>query len=221
MKLKKSNLLEVFVWLLVYCALQLLGYFISRRTFIWLSLLMILGIVIAYFTVRRIDKNGLLCIPILWLIGPSSIHFWYLTLDYTYVNGDGFFYESIIIGAIIGVLLTVIFFWKGKKISERIGIMVLWAILCSVSLFALFTNLNYILDFSEPQCYSAVIEGKDVDYNRKSPNSYGFKVTADGKSFYLDVSRSEYRKYDVGDTYRFKKYNGTFGKPFFVPWYFD
>ena len=220
MKLKKSDLLEVFVWLLVYCAIQLLGYFISRRAFIWASLLMILGIIIAYFTVRLIDKNGLLCIPILWLIGPSSIHFLYLSFDYTYLIGDGFFYESIIVGAIIGVLLAVIFFWKGKKISERIGIMVLWVILCSASLFALFGNLNYVLDFSEPQCYSAVIESKDVDYNRKSPDSYEFKVTADGKSFYLEVSSREYRKYDAGDTYSFKKYNGAFGKSFFVPWYF-
>lgn len=221
MKLKKSDLLEVFVWALVYCAILLLEYFISRRALIWVCILMILGIVIAYFVVRLVDKNGLRCIPILWMIAPVSIRFLHLESDYTYINGDGFFYESMIIGTIIGVLISVMFFCKGKKISQRIGLMVLWIILCSVSLFALFGNLNYVLDFSEPQCYSAVIENKDYVHHHKSPNSYEFKVTADGKSFYLEVSIREYRKYDVGDTYSFKKYNGAFGKSFFVPWYFD
>ena len=52
--------------------------------------------------------------------------------------------------------------------------------------------------------------------HRKSPDSYEFEMTVDGKTFDLEVGRREYKKYEVGDTYTFKEYKGAFGKPFYA-----
>ena len=189
----------------------------SRKAVLLFCTVATVGLIVLYFVMHSLGKKKGADIFALPIFAAVFMYFFYSTSDYTYVDSFAFLTEELTIGITVGVLLSVVFFWKGKSIATRILIMILSCLVCVVFSWAMITNLNYLLDFSEPKYYSAVIEDKDFDHHRKSPDSYEFKLTADGKSFYLEVPRSTYKAYDVGDTYSFKKYNGAFGKPFFLP----
>ena len=77
------------------------------------------------------------------------------------------------------------------------------------SLFAKYYVLN-------TNTYVEVIEEKDIDRNRKSPDDYEFKLTVDGESFWLEVDAIEYDDYEIGDVYEFKQHSGAFGVRFYV-----
>ena len=89
---------------------------------------------------------------------------------------------------------------------------------CVISMFSFLTigHLNYALDIKGPQPCVAVIEDKDIEHHRRGPDTYEFRVTVDGESFDLDVTFVQYHSYEVGDTYTFDRYEGAFGKPFYL-----
>ncbi len=123
---------------------------------------------------------------------------------------------SLVLGLAVGVFVTVKWVWKSTGVGGRIGSIALCTILVSFLSCISLCHLNFLLDFQPPVAKQAVIEKKDEDHHRKSPNTYSFKMTVDGENFYLDVDGMEYLKYEVGDTYTFEEYKGAFGKPFYM-----
>ena len=77
-------------------------------------------------------------------------------------------------------------------------------------------HFNYMLDLTPPTEYNAIIEQKEHHHHRKSPDSYEFEITADGKTFDLEVELRIYNHYEVGDTFTFYRYEGAFGKEFYL-----
>ena len=145
----------------------------------------------------------------------------YLLLTSRYAHDDAV--DFLLIGLVLGVVATMAltkatahFLWSKAKWGSRIGFFLLAA--CVISMFSFLTigHLNYALDIKGPQPCVAVIEDKDIEHHRRGPDTYEFRVTVDGESFDLDVTFVQYHSYEVGDTYTFDRYEGAFGKPFYL-----
>jgi len=126
----------------------------------------------------------------------------------------------VVIPLIVGIISTVVFFVFSTK-DSKLWLRILWSIIIGfVAAFycsGFIMNLNYAFDTSEPEVCTAVIIDKDrTSGSRRRSSRYDFDVAYDGEEFSLYVSRSEYKFYEVGDTVRFYKYKGAFGKPFYI-----
>ncbi len=61
-----------------------------------------------------------------------------------------------------------------------------------------------------------LLRGERSAHGRKNPTTYQFSVTVEGKTFEIDVPRSHYDYYEVGDTYYIYRYDGALGQPFYL-----
>lgn len=123
----------------------------------------------------------------------------------------------VVIPLIAGIISTVAFFaisTKDSKLWLRILLSIIIGFMAAFYCSGFIMNLNYAFDTSEPEVCTAVILDKDRT-GSKHPR-YEFEVAYDGEEFSLYVSSSEYAFYDVGDTVRFYKYKGAFGKSFYI-----
>jgi hypothetical protein len=134
-------------------------------------------------------------------------------------TGFAFLAPAIVIAILIAGAIFVIFINdsdKKRTKGTKIGI---FLIVCFVSVFVVWANianLNYVLDFSEPEAYRVNIEDKDHTRRRKGIDWYTFTVTVNGKPVDIEVSASEYNAYEIGDMYTVNLYKGAFGEPFFI-----
>ena len=198
-------------------ALFLLDVLIPNRLFALSNVALFVAIT-AYFIFRLAQKK----VEHLMLFLGLELFLLFLTAliqmgYFSYL--DAFFAPysliGIILAVILGVVATLKFTDKNDGRLGRFGIFITAVLLVFFCFCFLTSHLNYGLDFSRPQQYIKVIEDKDFDYNRKGPDSYEFKVTVNGDSFYLDVPRSAYKHYNVGDTIYIYLHKGALGEPFY------
>ena len=123
---------------------------------------------------------------------------------------------SLILGAVIGVFLTAKLVWRNQKWGIRLLSYVVFAFIAAGGVMITAMNLNYLLDTRPPAEIQTVIKDKHVHTSTRSANTYHFEVTVNGEFVELDVPWTEYRKYDEGDVYTFRKYGGAFGEPFYI-----
>ncbi len=126
-----------------------------------------------------------------------------------------FWQIALAVGIAAGVAATA-FMCKHTRFWGRIGCFALSFFLVAFTVEMMIANLNYALDFSKPTKTIITIEDKDFDYNRRSPNSYEFEFTIDGREFDIEVPSSVYDEYDVGDIYELIVYNGAFDEAFYM-----
>lgn len=141
--------------------------------------------------------------------------------DYSYANGScltAFWPIALGIAAVAGVAVVKKFFWKSSRAGRAFSIL-FCGLLIYVAVSVCAAHLNYLLDLEEPTDCVAVIEEKDRVKSSKRGDSYQFQVTVDGKTFDIEVSANTYHSYAVGDGYRFHRYKGAFGVPFYMPLY--
>ena len=189
--------------------------FFARKTVVLLDILLfftlLVSLVFSCITAKKVSLNA-----ISWLL--ELCYLWlrliFRALDYS--GNFSFWKIALVIGVLAGAAITVKWLWKGSRFWGRIGYFALCSFLITSSLWACIAHLNYALDFSEPQEYILVIEGKEHHRHRKSPDSYEFVFTVDGETFDLKVASFEYRTYAIGDTYRVLRYAGVFGEPFYI-----
>ena len=141
-------------------------------------------------------------------------------VQYTFVNGMPT--SLLIIPAIAGFAVSILFTFafrihneKLRPIGTFIGMILIFAFLFAFGFCMIGTHLNYVLDTTPPVPCEAVIEDKEIEHHRKSPDTYEFIVTIDEKRIPLDVSSEEYHRYDIGDTYAFYRHQGAFNIPFY------
>lgn len=138
--------------------------------------------------------------------------------SYTFTDGSFFpFWQWLLpISAVIGAASTLLIFRKKLHFWSSVGSFALIAFFAFLLLECYTCHLNYALDDSEPQSYVLTIEEKDYHFHRKSPDSFEFVFTLEGKTLELEVSRSTYHRFDVGDYYYVRLYKGAFGKSFYL-----
>jgi len=134
-------------------------------------------------------------------------------------SGIPFFVPAAAIGILIAGAIFTIFIKDNYKKSSKANKTVIFLIACFAAVFVTWAgiaNLNYVLDFSEPEAYDVKIEDKDHVRRRKGLDWYTFTVTVNGKPLDIDVSGAEYNAHKIGDTYTVNRYAGAFGEPFFI-----
>ena len=175
---------------------------------------------VAFLSLKRKGSLILKCMSAGFMMFFYMI--FYLAAAHRYHFFDGYFpfwLPALILTALVTTLLMVAtanVVWKNLGWKWRIFAISLIAFLLFVAFFEMIGHLNYVLDTKGPQQYTAVIEDKDYTHYRKGPDSYEFRVTVDGETFDLNVSVLEYGRYEIGDTYTFYRYEGAFGKPFYL-----
>lgn len=153
---------------------------------------------------------------VFWLIGTGN--------DYTFVNASHslHFWQWGLVLALIGMGVTVFFLCRHKirlkdnRLSEKLGLV--FAVGFAVFVFCTYTayNLNYALDFSDPVIYTVEIEEKDIVSGYKQSTRHSFTFTIEGKTVKLNIPKSDYYAYEVGDVYTVKCYEGAFGDNFYL-----
>ncbi len=213
---KVSSLL-VGIWFAVLLALE---YLLELRTFLWLAMILSAVIVIIKVFICFSDEKEKYDKVSYTLFGTWSMLFLVIAFPafshYSYSSGAfmPFWGISLAIGIIAGIIYG--FLHRDRINSTHWLFMFLVALIVFLVVNIYTSHLNYILDTNEPERRIAVIEDKEHRRHRKSADSYEFQVTVDGETFDLDVPRSEYYEYEIGDTYVFTEYQGAFNEPFFI-----
>lgn len=219
--LKKVNVSSVILAIAMVLLPIILKYLLPRKIFISCILLILASITIAAVLVPVLCKEKTCAKTWIFLFIASLypiIQSFRSSNDYSFASQTPLpFWEiPLIISIILAITVTVKWLRERTNIPARIGYFVLIVFVSFFVLWSPIIHLNFVLDFSEPeQCY-AIIEEKDIDRLRKSPDIYKFKVSIDGESYSLTVSMLEYEQYKVGDIYVFERYNGAFNMPFYI-----
>lgn len=183
-----------------------------------LSALTTAGALLVIYVSKK--RSVYFCMPtilVLWILSLFTIIF--RALNYSFIDGSllPFWKLPLALGGLVSAWITIRWIWKKAKMPIRIlSFLLLFVVLtCIFSVFA--SHLNYTLDSEEPIRRVARIEEIDSSYSSgHAPTRYYFTLTVDGETVYLDVSWSDYMKYEVGEVYKFEQYNGAFDKPFYI-----
>jgi len=195
--------------------------FMPGRTVVLLDMA-VMGVCIIRFCTVFFEKNnvkvGADIFAWMLIIFEMFLMFLYRLNCFVFFNDS--FWTFVCISLVIGIGMSLFLCvkWIPKKygFGKCVGYFVLFAVLIGAMTWSTTVHLNYALDFSQPKQYSEVIVDKEIDYNRRGPVDYEFKLTIDGEQEEIGVPKTEYYKYDIGDTYSFSKYKGAFGVPFYT-----
>lgn len=118
------------------------------------------------------------------------------------------------------VLLVVIFlalFFFNQPLRKKIGTLICTVLLCAFFTVGAIGQLNFLLDFSQPQSQSAQITDMRVSTSSKGPDRYTLTVsTRDGIEMDLQVSKTEYQALNTGDRVTIYILSGGLGIPYAV-----
>ena len=105
---------------------------------------------------------------------------------------------------------------KDDRTSEKVAACIIAAFLGFMLPWVTVNNLNYMLDTSEPTVYELTIGEKNVDNSSKGPSSYYLIVGRNGQQLEMEVTPSEYRRYEVGDKLPVSLYEGALGDAYYI-----
>ena len=147
-------------------------------------------------------------------IGAVSVATWE---RYAFADTDLFplWYVALALGLLCGWLFVAKVMVKGLSIGKRIGAFLLIAALSFFAAGAVLAHLNHFFDTSQPKQFVVVIEDKEYRH-RKHSSHHKFTVTAQGDTFDIEVPRSHYAYYEVGDSYVIEYREGAFGEPYYI-----
>lgn len=124
-------------------------------------------------------------------------------------------YVALALGLLCGWLFVAKLMEKGLSIGKQIGAFLIISALCFFAAGATLAHLNHWFDSSQPRQFVVVIEDKESRH-RKHSSHHEFTVTARGDTFDIEVPRSHYAYYEVGDSYVIEYREGAFGEPYYV-----
>ena len=124
-------------------------------------------------------------------------------------------YVALALGLLCGWLFVAKLMVKGLSMGKRIGAFLLISALCFFAAGATLAHLNHWFDRSQPKQFVVVIEDKEYRHSKHSSH-HKFTVTAQGDTFDIEVPRSHYAYYEVGDSYVIEYREGAFGEPYYI-----
>ena len=124
-------------------------------------------------------------------------------------------YVALPLGLLCGWLFVAKLMEKGLSVGKRIGAFLLISALCFFAAGATLAHLNHWFDSSQPKQFVVVIEDKEYRHSKHSSH-HKFTVTAQGDTFDIEVPRSHYAYYEVGDSYVIEYREGAFGEPYYI-----
>ena len=124
-------------------------------------------------------------------------------------------YVALALGLLCGWLFVAKLMEKGHSAGKQIGAFLISSALCFFAAGTVLAHLNHFFDTSQPKQFVVVIEDKEYRH-RKHSSHHEFTVTAQGDTFDIEVPRSHYDYYEVGDSYVIEYREGAFGEPYYV-----
>ena len=197
-----------------------LSLIIPSRRILLLSVMILVFVGIGYLLYLWL-RNGKIHKPLLAATAFFCLMFMQFNMDYTFLDGKEHYWQiSLVLALVVGAVGCYLMM-KGMIVLEddRISEKICWCFVATFAAFVLFwttvTNLNYLLDFSQPQQCFMTIADKDIDSSR-SGTYYEFILVYEGKEIELDVSQSEYFQYEIGDSFSVDLYQGFFGDAYYI-----
>ena len=124
-------------------------------------------------------------------------------------------YVALPLGLLCGWLFVAKLMEKGHSAGKQIGAFLISSALCFFAAGATLAHLNHWFDRSQPKQFVVVIEDKEYRHSKHSSH-HKFTVTAQGDTFDIEVPRSHYAYYEVGDSYVIEYREGAFGEPYYI-----
>ena len=147
-------------------------------------------------------------------VGVGSVATWE---RYAFAEIDLFplWYVALTPGLLCGVLFVAKVMEKGHSAGKQIGMLLLMSLIMFFVAGTVLAHLNHFFDTSQPKQFVVVIEDKEYRH-RKHSSHHKFTVTAQGDTFDIEVPRSHYAYYEVGDPYVIEYREGAFGEPYYI-----
>ena len=122
----------------------------------------------------------------------------------------------IIAAALLAAIFFALFFFNAP-LRKKIGSLITAVFLCAFFAVGAVGQLNYLLDFSQPQSETAQISDMHVSTSSKGPDRYILTVsTNDGSEMDLQVSMDDYQALKIGDPVTVFILPGGLGIPYAV-----
>lgn len=163
-------------------------------------------------TFRKSHRKGNLLIPSV-IVPGMALSIRSLT-DFTFP--DNTFTMLLVAAAIISVVAVVLYgilnngFRNG--LVNTIGILFVAVLVC----LGVVGQLNYLLDFNEPEAYILEVSDKKVDRGPRSTSYYCTVTMPNGESLEVNMSASTYRGIEVGEEITVIYHSGAFDIPFYT-----
>ena len=141
--------------------------------------------------------------------------------EYVYVDGrDHHWQISLVLALLAGGAACYLIFngfirLKDNRMSEKVCWCIMAAFVSFIVIWATANNLNYMLDVSEPEHFEACILDKEIDSSGKT-TEYEMTVVIGDQQIQLDVSQSDYFRYEIGETLPVELYEGFFNDPYYI-----
>ena len=124
-------------------------------------------------------------------------------------------YVALALGLLCGWLFVAKLMEKGHSAGKQIGMFLLMSLIMFFVAGTVLAHLNHFFDTSQPKQFVVVIEDKEYRH-RKHSSHHEFTVTAQGDTFDIEVPRSHYDYYEVGDSYVIEYREGALGEPYYM-----
>ena len=147
-------------------------------------------------------------------VGVGSVATWE---RYAFAEIDLFplWYVALAPGLLCGWLFVAKLMEKGHSPGKQIGMFLLMSLIMFFVAGTVLAHLNHFFDTSQPKQFVVVIEDKEYRH-RKHSSHHEFTVTAQGDTFDIEVPRSHYDYYEVGDSYVIEYREGALGEPYYM-----
>ena len=158
-------------------------------------------------------------LPLFWLfeIVYLVLFLGIKTTYYKFKSGSTpFLITSLLIGTGCATLAAWMIFKNEKQFRGHLSKIFTSMFLGGFCVLIVLLNLNYALDTHKPRKYEIIITGKNIEHNRKAPDTYEFMFEENGKQRFIGVSEKIYNEYRTGDEYQLLIYEGAFGKEFYI-----
>ena len=204
-----------------FAVLMVAPIFLQNRLELFIDIVVgfVIFLVIIYFTKTKSSE-----ISLIWIfdILYSLFVFVFGLFDYCFVESLKYAWKVLpVLSVILGIFVTVKFYRKHTNFNGCIFYGVITTFFIFVVFFSLYVNLNYVLDFSEPQEVIVKIEEKQISRSSGSRRNISFLryyliFYIDGEDYKLPVSYKDYQYYQIGDSYNVDMYKGAFGDSFYM-----
>ena len=215
-KSKKSKLLSILYILITFAFIVAVNRLAGLHKITLILLIVSLVGIGVFITLKILNRTKYISI-IVYLIIPLIVFLYIISRRFTYINGSTSFYIASLIITLVYMVLNITFgFEKETKFISRFLLTLLTAVFIYIGVLGIIKDANYAFDNGEPTPYTIVITDKDYVRRRKQADKYEFEFYIGEECYWIEVTSSVYEKYEIGDKYTVKKYEGCFNREFFI-----
>ena len=197
------------------------GFLFSSTRLVVLNATVLTFVGIGYLLFINVmqDKNNK---PLCYATAMLSLVLLLQMQYYSYLDGKTHFWiVSLVLASLAGIAVYCLIHrglnWllDEDTILERISVCFIVTAIVFVLSWSTANNMNYFLDFSEPEEYCMTIVDKQMRSSR-SGTYYELVLVYNENEVTLGVSQSTYFQNEIGDVFSVALYQGFWGEPYYI-----